>query len=542
MTSNINNTKLPPPQQLKKQVSTLVSAEGSAPIINVERFGCLNKLYRVTAYALRFVNNFLAISNQKVKLRKGILSANELSQAEHYWLKISQKDLHLQPSTKQIDSFKDDDGLLRFNGRLQNAPIPLETRHPILLPSRHKLTELIILNAHQLVKHAWVKDTLTELRQRYWITKGRNYVRKLLFKCRTCRKHQTTSYDYPKSPPLTSLRTQDSQAFAVTGIDNFGPVNVKDVFYARSRTQKAWATLYTCASTRAIILDLVAHPSAPDFTASLTRFIARRGCPNHVITDNGSNFTAEETQVFAAQRNITWHLNIPLAPWYGGLFERIVKIVKTLLKKLLGTATYRFDELQTFLFEIEHIVNNRPITYMYADEVEPCLTPNHLVFGRRLNLKSTTTSDQLPPTNEAPSFNDLETTLNDFWRRWRTEYLTELREHQRNTSSKKTMNPPPNVGDIVIIEEEYMPRSFWRVARVIEIHHGADGLCRSASVKLAKTGNIIKRAIKKLYPIERCVENNETSKDKSTNITTNDKKVRRNAAIIADLKLKHFNE
>ena len=309
---------------------------------------------------MRFVNNFVSKFRPNVKCRTGHLSTSELNQAEHYWLKIAQKDLQLT----KIDSFTDDDGFQRYNGRLQNAPIPFAARHPLLLPSRHRLTELIALDTHRLVKHAWVKDTLTELRQRYWIPKGRSFVRKLLFKCRTCRKHKTTHYNYPRSPPLTSLRTQDTRSFSVTGIDNFGLVHVKDVFSStRSRTHKAWATLYTCASSRAIILDLVAHPSAPDFTSSLTRFISRRGCPDHVITDNGSNFIADETQTFATGRNITWHLNVPLAPWYGGFFERIVKIVKTLLKKLLGTSTYRFDELQTFLLEIEHIVNNRPITY-----------------------------------------------------------------------------------------------------------------------------------------------------------------------------------
>ena len=85
---------------------------------------------------------------------------------------------------------------------------------------------------------------------------------------------------------------------------------------------------------------------------------------------------------------------------------------------------------------------------MYRDKVEPCLTPNHLVFGRRLNLKSASTNNQR--TNEPQCYNKLETTLNAFWKRWRTKYLTELREHQRHTTAKKTMN----VGDIVIIEEE----------------------------------------------------------------------------------------
>ena len=131
---NINNAKLPPPQQLKKQTSTNVSIKASPPLINIERFNCLNKLYRVTAYAMRFVNNFVAKFNPRFKGREGVLSANELNQAEFYWLKTSQKDL--QPPTKQIDSFTDADGLQRYNGRLQNAPIPFETRHPILLPNR----------------------------------------------------------------------------------------------------------------------------------------------------------------------------------------------------------------------------------------------------------------------------------------------------------------------------------------------------------------------------------------------------------------------
>jgi len=222
--------------------------ETSPPPIDIERFSCLNKLYRITAYAMRFVNNFVARFKPDVKCRTAELSTNELNQAEQYWLKIAQKNLQFP---KQAGSFTDDDGLQRYNGRLQNAPIPFAARHTILLPSSHQLTELIVLDTHRLVKHAWVKDTLTEVRQKFWIPKGQfsNFVRKLLFKCRTCRKHQTTHYNYPRSPPLTSLRAQDTRPFSVTGLDNFGPVHVKDVFSTRSRTHKAWATLYTCTKS-----------------------------------------------------------------------------------------------------------------------------------------------------------------------------------------------------------------------------------------------------------------------------------------------------
>ena len=545
---NINSIILPAPNEVKKQTNNLLAPTATyEPITDIERFSSLKKLYRTTAYVMRFVNNLKARINENVNSRNDEISATELNTAEHYWVKVAQTNLHVP---KQVSSFQDENGVLRFQGRLGNAPIPLTARHPILLPSHHRLTELIVLDTHQNVKHAWVKDTLTELRQRYWVTKGRSFVRKLLFKCRRCRKHHAKPYDYPKSPPLTSLRTQDSRAFVVTGIDNFGPIHVKDVYSRRSRTYKSWATLYTCASSRAIVLDLVTQPSAPEFHASFRRFIARRGCPDHVITDNGSNFTAKDTQRFATDRNITWHLNVPLAPWYGGFFERIIKIVKSLLKKTLSTDTYTYDEIQTFLLEIEQIVNNRPITYMYGDEVEPCLTPNHLTFGRRLETRSNNTLTQLPTNTDPPLHDQLETALSRFWDKWRTEYLTELREHQRNSTKKQISTP--KINDVVIVQEDYTPRSFWRVAVVTEVHRGKDGFCRSASLKLGDTRNVITRPISKLFPIERYDEqdrNNEVNTniqdnkacETQTNDTNTNTRHKRNAAVIADLKLRFQN-
>ena len=58
---------------------------------------------------------------------------------------------------------------------------------------------------------------------------------------------------------------------------------------------KAWVTLYTCAASRAVILDLTPHMDAHSFIRSFRRFLARRGCPSNVISDNGKNFVSEQT-------------------------------------------------------------------------------------------------------------------------------------------------------------------------------------------------------------------------------------------------------
>ena len=221
------------------------------------------------------------------------------------------------------------------------------------------------------VKHAKVKQTLTELRQEYWICKGRNFVRKLLRPCVTCRKLDGKSYSYPPPPPLTKLMFDDSRPFAVIGVDNCGPLFVRNIYRLSGVNMfKVWVVLFTCAASRGIVLDLVPDMGAGSFVRSLSRFISRRGCPSDVISDNGKNFIAELTQNHASNLNIEWHFNVPLAPWYGGFFERLIRTIKTHLKKQLHNARLNYDEMMTLLLEIELIVNNRPITYVYPNELQ----------------------------------------------------------------------------------------------------------------------------------------------------------------------------
>ena len=105
-----------------------------------------------------------------------------------------------------------------------------------------------------------------------------------------------------------------------------------------------------------------------------------------------------------------------------------LKLVKTYLRKILGTAKLSYDKMLTVLAEVEVVLNNRLLTYVYAEETECCLTPNHLLFGRTLELEASSDErsrehSNLTLTKRCKFLNML---LEHFWCRWRTEYVRSL--------------------------------------------------------------------------------------------------------------------
>ena len=133
--------------------------------------------------------------------------------------------------------------------RLENSLIPIYREH--------YLSELIIWDIHRKLKHAGTEQTLTELIQKYWVCQSRNYVRNILQKCLTCCKLHCKPYNYPKTPSLTKLQLADAQPLTTTGVCNFGPVFVRNMFNRNDcEMRKVWVKLHTCASTRNIILDV----------------------------------------------------------------------------------------------------------------------------------------------------------------------------------------------------------------------------------------------------------------------------------------------
>lgn len=349
-----------------------------------------------------------------------------------------------------------------------------------------------------------MKETLTELRSKFWVLRGRNLVKTIIHQCRVCRRHEGRPYGAPRPPPLPVFRVEEAPPFTFTGVDFAGPLYVK----GETGTRKVWICLYTCCVVRAIHLDLVSDQTTPAFLLSFKRFVSRRGLPRQMVSDNGKTFKAAAKAI----REVKWIFNVPKAPWWGGVFERLVKCVKRCLRKMIGQAKLSQDELLTALAEVEMVLNSRPLTVVSAEDLEEPLTPSHLIIGRRILSSS---DPCLDPDEFQPATSDdltrraryLNTTINHFWHRWRKEYLVGLRE-MHSYYKKSSDTPRVAVGDVVIIHSDDQPRSMWKLGKVLELLTGRDGEHRAAVLQVAGQGRSAKRLqrpVQRLYPLESSV-------------------------------------
>ena len=309
---------------------------GIAHVMNCEDFSDFSKLCRVTAYVIRFVNNIKAQSSRPVSpLSSGSLTSEEVLFCESMWIKESQKSLPLNRNFKQqcaqLGVITDKNGIFRCKGRLCNSSLPESAKFPAWLPCDHHITRLIIRDCHHRVMHNGVRETLTEIRSRFWLTKGRQVVRKQIYNCVVCRRHEGRSYKVEPSSDMPEFRFKEGSPFASTGVDFAGPLFVKSVFGKEIQVTKVYICLFTCGSTRAIHIELTPSLTTQAFIRCLRRFVARRGIPELIISDNAKTFKAAATQLtrifsdpdvtsFLLERKIQWKFNLEKAPWWGGFF------------------------------------------------------------------------------------------------------------------------------------------------------------------------------------------------------------------------------
>ena len=241
-------------------------------IIKCEEFGTRDFLLRVTAYVLCFINNVKrkvtnkANKHDKIITKNEQLHVDEINRAETYWIRTIQAKSFASEinflrngnqskplRVEQFALFLDDKQILRCRGRINNSTLSLSTKNPVLLPSSHPYVDLLIRHTHERVKHSAVTNTLTTLREGFWISKGRQAVKRVLKRCVTCRKLEGLPYSSYNSPDLPSFRVSDDPPFTHTGLDFAGPLHTRQDGNQKKENSKCYASVNSSS----------AHPHPP---------------------------------------------------------------------------------------------------------------------------------------------------------------------------------------------------------------------------------------------------------------------------------------
>ena len=393
------------------------------------------------------------------------------------------KPVPVSSKISQLMPFIDEKGVLRAGGRLELSELPYETKHPVIL-GQHHVTTLLMELAHVQQMHSGVENVLASLRQDVWVLGARRALRSITQRCVVCKRYKSAAAT-EISPPLPPDRVVHKKPFGLTGIDYAGPIVIRDT----DQVRKIWIALFVCGTTRAVHLETVDSLSTEAFLLAYRRFVARRGTPLRIRSDNATTFKAAASKI-----SVVWLFNPPAAPWHGGFFERLVGAVKSPLRKVLGKAFLGPRELDTVLVEVEAVVNRRPLTHVadIADELP--LTPAMMISGvwGPDGVKDGDASLTAEQMNSRQRY--VNTICKHLHNRWNQEYLTALiAYHQANSSSVAA-------GDVVLLVDDTRKRQSWRLARVEEVFPGKDGAVRVVRVKVGQASLL--RPVQRLVPLE----------------------------------------
>lgn len=490
------------------------------PMLNfLQKFSSLNKLQNVVGYIYRFFNN---VSRKNVKINSPVLTPKELNDAllvitKCYQRQHFSKEIETLLSGKNIKSgisnlhpYVCQEGILRVGGRLQNADIPHDRKHPPILPKNCFLTTLLIEREHLRLLHGGARLVLSSLAQRFWIINGIREVKKVVHKCVKCARMKAAAAKQLMGS-LPPERITTSRPFQHVGIDFCGPFSTKVARIRRPLTMKSYVALFVCFATKAIHVELVSNLTTEAFLACLDRFISRRGMPTTIHCDNAKTFKGaantlkelynlqssekhrDSVYSFCNKRYISFKFIPSYSPHHGGIWEAGCKGLKHHLKRVIGNLCLTFEELYTVIVQIEGVLNSRPLLTLDPNEGK-YLTPGHFLIGAALtsypdvNLTET-------PVHRLKFWNIVTKLKQDYWKSWSKDYLNQLQSRPK----WKQASPNLKVGDLVLVKDLNTAPLVWPMARIVKIFPGKDNKVRVAEVRMGNKTYV--RSVTKFCPL-----------------------------------------
>lgn len=326
----------------EEAVSVLVHYECnmSKLVPNYERFSSWNRFFRSQAWALRW---FRKAKGMILGSGQGELVKEEIGEAQNEIFRHVQlerfkdeitilkndpnKSVSKSSPIYKMTPFLDESRILRVKGRAKNVGgATYDAMNPIILPSNHPVTDLILAHYHVQYQHGNHEQVINEIRQRFAIARLRRCVQIITSKCQHC-KNDRARPNPPQMAEHPLARTATFSApFSYVGLDYFGPMEVT----VGRRTEKRWIALFTCLTIRAIHIEVVHALTKNSCWMVIRNFIARRGTPLEIRSDNGTNFAGVANELRELYQSmlpddyrrefgdIRWLFNPPSSPHTGG--------------------------------------------------------------------------------------------------------------------------------------------------------------------------------------------------------------------------------
>lgn len=395
-----------------------------------------------------------------------------------------------------------DGEILRVGGRLSKALLPVESKRPAILSKDLHISTLILRHIHQQIGHSGRNYMLSRLMRKYWIINANSAARKVISDCVVCRRHRGRLLEQKMADLPAERVLPDEAPFTHVGIDYFGPIEVK-----RSRSLlKRYGVLFTCMTSRAVHLEVAYTLDTDSCINSVRRFICRRGPVSTFRSDNGTNFVGASRELKESltalnhgkiqraflQDGIEWRFNTPSASHQGGVWERLIRSVKSVLASVLKQQTLDDEALQTVFCEVEAILNDRPITRASDDSNDlEALTPNHILLLKGKPIMPPGLFDR-NDLYVRKRWKQIQYMAELFWKRWILEYLPLMQQRQKWTALRRNLIP----GDVVIVADATASRGSWMMGKVLDVRSDVKGVVRS--VRLQTKTSILERPVTKL--------------------------------------------
>jgi hypothetical protein len=247
--------------------------------------------------------------------------------------------------------------------------------------------------------------------------------------------------------------------------------------------------------------------------------------PSHIISDGAKGFVKSDDFIQRAwtEHTVKWHFNASKAPWWGGFYERFMRVIKDKIVRNFDVLTFKsWSHVVLGVSYLERLINSRPLTFVSTErsEFDP-ITPNQIINPQSPENFERYIENALVPLSTQPlrleqlkqTHHDLRTLYRALRLQMQLEYTNELRHFHLDKKFHHIGKPTSvNIGDIVLLTPNApfknaptLRSKTWEHAKIVKLHLGRDNIIRAVDVKIIKNGklaNTLTRPIQSISPLE----------------------------------------